>query len=60
MRRGAPIHELASERRHRMNLAHARRSRQTDSEGSNAVNAGWGDTLLAETTGHGRQHGDGK
>jgi hypothetical protein len=42
-RRAREIHELASECRHRRNLAHAR---QTDDEGSNAVDAGWGDTHM--------------
>jgi hypothetical protein len=39
-RRAREIHELASERHHRRNLAHARRARQTDGKGSNAVDAG--------------------
>jgi hypothetical protein len=42
-RRAREIHELASECRHRRNLACAR---QTDDEGSNAIDAGWGDTHM--------------
>jgi hypothetical protein len=47
-RRDREIHELASHRRHRRNLARrqAIRARQNDDEGSNAVDAGWGDDLL--------------
>jgi hypothetical protein len=39
-RRAREIHELASERHHRRNLARARHARQTDGEGSNTVDAG--------------------
>jgi hypothetical protein len=41
-RRARKIHELASERHHRQNLARhqANRAHQTDGEGSNAVDAG--------------------
>jgi hypothetical protein len=39
-RRAREIHELASERHHRRNLARACRARQTDGEGSNAIDAG--------------------
>jgi hypothetical protein len=47
-RRAREIHELASQRHHRWNLARrqAIRACQTDSEGSNAVDPGWGDDLL--------------
>jgi hypothetical protein len=41
-RRAREIHELANERRHRLRLARrqGRHDRQTDSEGSNAIDAG--------------------
>jgi hypothetical protein len=42
-RQAREIHELASEHRHCMNLA---RARQTDGEGSNAVDVNCGDTLI--------------
>jgi hypothetical protein len=42
------VHELATQRRHRRNLARrqAIRAWQADGEGSNAVDPGWGDNLL--------------
>jgi hypothetical protein len=47
-RRAREIHELASQRRHRWNLARRKaiRACQTDGEGSNTVDPGWGDDLL--------------
>jgi hypothetical protein len=47
-RRAHEIHDLANERCHRQRLAHhrARHARQTDVEGSNAGNAGWGDASM--------------
>jgi hypothetical protein len=47
-RRAHEIHELATQGRHRRNLAHrqAIHARQADGEGSNAIDAGWGDDLL--------------
>jgi hypothetical protein len=44
-RRAHEIHELATQGRHRRNLAHrqAIHARQADGEGSNAIDAGWGD-----------------
>jgi hypothetical protein len=47
-RRVREIHELASQGRHCWNLAcrQAIRARQTDDEGSNAIDPGWGDDLL--------------
>jgi hypothetical protein len=41
-RHARDIHELANERRHRQ----AHRARQTDDEGLNAVDAGWGDATM--------------
>jgi hypothetical protein len=43
-RRTREIHELATQRRHRGNLACRRNL--TDSEGSNVIDIGWGDDLL--------------
>jgi hypothetical protein len=47
-RRAREVHELATQRRYRRNLARrqALRARQVDSEGSNSVDPGWGDDLL--------------
>jgi hypothetical protein len=45
-RRVREIHELASECHHHRNLARARHAHQTDDEGSNVVDAGWGDALV--------------
>jgi hypothetical protein len=49
VRHAREVHELATQRRHRQNLARriAIRARQADyDEGSNAVDPGWGDDLL--------------
>jgi hypothetical protein len=45
-RRVREIHELTNECHHRRNLARARHAHQTDDEGSNVVDAGWGDALV--------------
>jgi hypothetical protein len=47
-RRAHEVHELATQRHHRRNLAHrqALRAHQAGSEGSNTVDLGWGDNLL--------------
>jgi hypothetical protein len=47
-RRARKVHELATQRCHRWNLAHrqAIRAYQADDEGSNTVDSGWGDDLL--------------
>jgi hypothetical protein len=47
-RRAHGVHELATQRRHRRNLARrqAHRARQASGEGSNTVDLGWGDDLL--------------
>jgi hypothetical protein len=47
-RRLREVHELATQRRHRRNLARcqAHRTRQAGDEGSNTVDLGWGDDLL--------------
>jgi hypothetical protein len=47
-RRLREVHELATQRRHRQNLARrqAHRARQVGDEGSNTVDLGWGDDLL--------------
>jgi hypothetical protein len=47
-RRLREVHELATQRRHRRNLARrqAHRARQAGDEGSNTVDLGWGDDLL--------------
>jgi hypothetical protein len=45
VRRAREIHDLASKCRLRLARLHAHRARQTDGEGSNAVDVGWGDTL---------------
>jgi hypothetical protein len=47
-RRARKVHELATQHRHRRNLAsrHGIRARQADGEGSNVVDPGWGDNLL--------------
>jgi hypothetical protein len=47
-RRLCEVHELATQRRHRRNLArrHAHRARQAGDEGSNTVDLGWGNDLL--------------
>jgi hypothetical protein len=47
-RRLREVHELATQRRHRRNLARcqAHRARQVGDEGSNIVDLGWGDDLL--------------
>jgi hypothetical protein len=61
-RRTREIHELATHRRHRQNLARrqAIRAHQADGEGSNTVDAGWGDGLLQMTVGQGRRCSDGE
>jgi hypothetical protein len=48
VRRACEVHELATQRHHRRNLARrqALRARQADGEGSNVVDPGWGDNLL--------------
>jgi hypothetical protein len=48
VRRAREDHELATQHRHRRNLARhqALRAHQVDGEGSNAVDPGWGDDLL--------------
>jgi hypothetical protein len=48
VQRAREIHELASERCHRLRLARrqAHRARQNDGKGSNDVNVGWGDALM--------------
>jgi hypothetical protein len=47
-RRLREVHEFATQRRHRQNLARrlAQRARQAGDEGSNTVDLGWGDDLL--------------
>jgi hypothetical protein len=45
-RHARKIHELTSEHRHRRNLICARRARQTDGKGSNAIDAGLGDAHM--------------
>jgi hypothetical protein len=47
-RRLREVHELATHRRHRWNLARrqAQRARHAGDEGSNTVDLGWGDDLL--------------
>jgi hypothetical protein len=47
-RRLREVHELATHRRHRRNLARrqTQRARQAGDEGSNTVDLGWGDDLL--------------
>jgi hypothetical protein len=47
-RRLREVHELATQRRHRRNLARrqAHRARQAGNEGSNTVDMGWGNDLL--------------
>jgi hypothetical protein len=47
-RRLHEVHELATHRRHRRNLARrqSQRARQASDEGSNTVDLGWGDDLL--------------
>jgi hypothetical protein len=47
-RRLREVHELATHRRHRRNLARrqAQRARQAGDEGSNTVDLGWGNDLL--------------
>jgi hypothetical protein len=47
-RRLREVHELATQRRHRRNLARrlAQRARQAGDQGSNTVDLGWGDDLL--------------
>jgi hypothetical protein len=44
-RRAREIHELATQRSHRRNLARRRRN-MADGEGLNTVDVGWGDDLL--------------
>jgi hypothetical protein len=46
--RAHEIHELANEHRHRQRLSRhqANRDLQTDGEGSNTVDVGWGDALM--------------
>jgi DNA-directed RNA polymerase subunit K/omega len=47
-KRAREIHELASEHCHRPHLARRQthRARQTDDEGSNAIDTGWGDAAM--------------
>jgi hypothetical protein len=47
-RRLHEVHELATQRRHRRNLARrqAQHARQAGDEGSNTIDLGWGDDLL--------------
>jgi hypothetical protein len=47
-RRLCEVHELATQRRHRRNLAcrQAHRARQASDEGSNTIDLGWGDNLM--------------
>jgi hypothetical protein len=47
-RRACEIHEIASQRRHRQNLARRQANCvcQTDDKGSNAVDASWSDALM--------------
>jgi hypothetical protein len=60
IRRLREVHELATQRHHRRNLARrqAHRARQAGDKGSNTVDLGWGDDQLSVTAGRGRWHGD--
>jgi hypothetical protein len=62
IRRLREVHELATQRQHRRNLARrqAHRALQAGDKGSNTVDLGWGDDRLSATAGRGRRHGDGE